>query len=101
MVGGKRVLPTLICPPRPSPSVLVSLTRPPRAPAGAVTDRVRSAILREAARLDITARSLLDLHARAEHLAGMADVVSDVEERYGLETRELIVRVERRAQAWA
>ncbi len=64
-------------------------------------DRVRGAILREAARLGVAPSSLLEMHARAEHLANLGDVISDVEERYELETRELIARIDRRAREWA
>ncbi len=58
------------------------LDRPARPPAGAVTDRVRSAILIEAQRRKLDPATLLDLHAEAEYLGDLADVVADVEERY-------------------
>lgn len=58
------------------------LDRPPRAPAGAVTDRVRRAILAAADRLGIDAAMLLGLHAQAEHVGSWGDLIADVEERY-------------------
>ena len=60
------------------------LDRPPRQPAGALTDRVRSAILAEAERLGLKAHSLLATHVRAEHLAHARELLTDVEERYGM-----------------
>lgn len=68
----------------------VPLERPPRPPAGAVTDRVRRAILASAGRLGLDAGELLDLHAKAEHLATRDDLIADVEERYGFEEGTLL-----------
>lgn len=68
----------------------VPLDRPPRPHAGAITDRVRRAILAAASRIDFEATELLDRHAHAESLAEMRDIVDDVEERYGLEPTSLL-----------
>jgi len=69
---------------------LVPLDRPPRRPAGAVTDRVRRAVLASAGQLGLDAEQLLDLHGKAEHLASRADLMADVEERYGFEEGTLL-----------
>jgi hypothetical protein len=68
----------------------VPLDRPPRPPAGELTERVRRAILAAARRLNLDASELLDRHAQAEALADVHDVVNDVEERYGLDPKSLL-----------
>ena len=68
----------------------VPLDRPPRVATGAVTARVRHAILVAASRMDFHAAALLDRHARAESLAEVRDIVDDVEERYRLEPKSLL-----------
>jgi hypothetical protein len=67
----------------------IPLDRPPRPPAGAVTERVRRAILAAARRLDLDASELLERHAQAESL-DVDDVVDAVEERYGREPKSLL-----------
>jgi hypothetical protein len=74
----------------------VPLDRPPRQPAGAVTDRVRQAILLEAQARKLDPRTLLDLHAKAEYLANLADVISDLEERYRMDSGAFVRHVWRR-----
>jgi hypothetical protein len=80
---------------------LVGLDRPPRFPAGAVTDRVRGAILAAAKSLQITPRQLVAIHGAAEYLADIGDIVHDVEERYQLAPNSLLQEVNRRAEQWA
>ena len=73
------------------------LDRPPRPPAGAVTERVRKAILANAQRLcGLDASGLLTLHEQAEHVADRQDLIADLEERYGMPTGSFVGRVWRR-----
>lgn len=58
------------------------LDRPPRPPAGAVSDAVRSAILAEAHRRGLQAPALLAFHAEADYHADLRHVLADVEQRY-------------------
>ena len=84
---------------RSSPNPLVSdaaatigrvpLDRPPRPPAGAVTDRVRRSIIATAERLGIQTTTLLALHAEAENLGSVGDLLDDAEERYSLPSGSL------------
>jgi hypothetical protein len=61
------------------------LDRPPRPPAGAITERVRRAILRGAQeQLELKAPKLLSLHTEAEYLASARDLLTDLDERYKL-----------------
>jgi hypothetical protein len=65
----------------------VPLDRPPRSPTGAVTERVRRAILSSAReRLAFDAPELLALHVEAEYVADTRDLLADVERRYKLES---------------
>lgn len=64
----------------------VPLDRPPRPPAGAITERVRRAILRAAERLGVWPITLADVHCESEHLGHVTDLANDVEERYQLAT---------------
>ena len=72
------------------------LKRPPRAPADAITERVRRAILLSAERIGVTANVLLACHGQAEHIASPADLVEDVEERYALPASSLAKQVNER-----
>jgi hypothetical protein len=66
----------------------VPLERPPRPPAGAVTDAVRGAILRRAhAALGLNAASVLSLHTDADYLPDTRALIADVEQRYALDKR--------------
>ena len=60
------------------------LDRPPRPPAGALTDAVRSAILAEAHRRGLQAPDVLAFHAEADYHADVRHVLADVERRYAL-----------------
>ena len=60
------------------------LDRPARPPAGAVTDRVRRSIIATADRLGIATTTLLALHAEAENIGSVGDLLGDAEERYNL-----------------
>jgi HEPN domain-containing protein len=71
----------------------VTLDRPPRAPARAITDRVRGAILAEGDRLGLQSPALLATHVRAEHVAHARDLFADVEERYQMHTGSLLTAV--------
>jgi hypothetical protein len=73
---------------------VVPLDRPPRPPTGAITGRVRRAILRHADRLNISATGLVALHGQAEHIGSHVDLLADVEERYGMATRHLASQVQ-------
>jgi hypothetical protein len=68
----------------------VPLDRPPRPAVGAISGRVRRAILAAADRMNLHASELLNQHARAEALADAHDVIDDVEERYGMEPESLL-----------
>lgn len=72
------------------------LERPLRPPAGAVTDRVRRAILLAADRLGIKPIVLLGMHGEAEHIGSPPDLLEDAEERYNLPTRSLAEQVANR-----
>jgi len=94
------------CSPNPDPSAargtirLVTLERPPRTPAGALTDRVRTAILRDAERAGITPAALLVLYARAEYLGTPSDIANEIEERYQLGRGALVKQMDHRADQW-
>lgn len=57
------------------------LDRPPRPPAGALTDAVRSAILAEAHRRGLQAPAVLAFHAQADYHADVREVLADNEQR--------------------
>jgi hypothetical protein len=78
----------------------VTLERPPRTPAGALTDRVRTAILRDAERAGITPAALLVLYARAEYLGTPSDIANEIEERYQLGRGALVKQMDHRADQW-
>lgn len=69
------------------------LDRPPRPPAGAITDRVRRAVLASATRRGIRLSDLLDVHNQAEHIGDWVDLLGDVEERYALAPQSLLTSV--------
>ena len=72
----------------------MTLDRPPRPPAGAVTDRVRGAILRRAHEdLRLNAVAVLALHTEADHLADTRDLLLDIEQRYNLNPGAMISAV--------
>src|SRR4051794_10681852 len=99
-VGGKGVLTTLIRLRQPAlsrswPSTAPLARRPVASPIGCGP---RSWCTPSAG---ITPDKLLELHVRAEVLPDAAELVSDVEERYQLETRALFQRAQDRAIKWA
>lgn len=66
------------------------LDRPPRPPAGAVTDAVRGAILRRLHDdLGLRAPDVLAVHTQAEYLADTQSLLEDLERRYGLPDRSI------------
>jgi HEPN domain-containing protein len=71
----------------------VPLDRPARPAAGAITERVRNAILAEARRKTLQEPALLAKHVRAEHLAHARDLLADVEERYRMPIGSLLTAV--------
>jgi len=77
------------------------LQRPPRAPVGALNERVRRAIIVAADRHGLPASVILNLHSQAEHIGCWADLVADVEERYRLKPESLLRRVDNRRQTAA
>ncbi len=77
------------------------LDRPLRAPAGAITERVRGAILAQAKRLGISPEDLVSGHARAEFLEDLSAVLADIEERYQLSAGSLVARSSMRVLVWA
>ena len=85
---------------------LMSVDRPARPPAGAITDRVRKAILRSGRKehlgehLGLSPPQLLDRHLDVECLGNLGDLLSDVEERYQLKPRELGKRIDTCAEHW-
>jgi len=62
---------------------LVPLDRPPRRPAGALTDAVRETILKRAWQLfDLEEADVLSSHVDADYLADTRRLVGHVELRY-------------------
>ncbi|MGH2943249.1 MAG: hypothetical protein ACRDLN_10820, partial [Solirubrobacteraceae bacterium] len=72
------------------------LDRPPRPPVGALTDRVRGAILAEAQRRGLDVQALLALHVEGEHVGNIEDLVGDLEERHHMQTGAFLERLGRR-----
>lgn len=74
----------------------MAVERPPRPPAGAVSDAVRSAILAEAHRRGLQAPAFLAFHAEADYHADLRHVLADVEQRYAMTAGSFAWRVARR-----
>jgi len=78
----------------------VPLERPPRPPAGAVTDVVRGAILRRLHDdLGLRAPNVLALHTQAEFIPDTEGLLEDLERRYQLPVGSIEAAVARRIAA--
>jgi hypothetical protein len=78
----------------------VPLDRPPRPPAGALTDAVRGAILRRLHEdFGLSAPDVLAVHTQAEYLAGTRSLLEDLERRYALPDGSIENAVARRIAA--
>ena len=73
---------------------IVMLERPARQQTGAITTRVRRAILLAGEGLGIPPTTLLRLHGQVEYIGSPADLIADVEERYELAARSVARKVE-------